>query len=239
MQDVITALADEGSFIDLRAGYGIGVITGFLRIAGRPFAVMANNPAHLAGALDAAASAKAAEFVPLVEKLGLPLLKLVDTPGFMVGPEAEAEGLVRQAGRMFAAGAILTIPQFTVVVRKAYGLGALAMVFGNAHEQIMTVSWPTGHFGKMGLEGQVRLAYRKELEALPDEPAREAKLREMVEALHEQGNPLNAAAYLSMDEVIDPAQTRDWLLACLDLSVTGTAGSGSTYGKDEATGWDR
>lgn len=231
MHDVIGGLVDDGSFLELRAGYGIGILTGFARIAGQPFALMANNPAHLAGALDADASSKAAEFVPLVEKLGLPLLKLVDTPGFMVGPEAEAEGLVRQAGRMFAAGAVLTVPQFTVMVRRAYGLGALAMVFGNAHEQVMTVAWPTGHFGKMGLEGQVRLAYRKELEALPDEAARDAKLREMVATLHEQGNPINAAAYLSIDEVIDPLDTRDWLLAAVELA--------RAQDREQEPTWDR
>ncbi|WP_339948228.1 carboxyl transferase domain-containing protein [uncultured Albimonas sp.] len=236
MRDVIAALVDGESFVELRAAFGTGMITGFARIAGRPFAILANDPLHLAGALDAAAAAKAAEFAPLVEKLGLPLLKLVDTPGFMVGPAAEAEGLVRQAGRMFAAGAILSVPQFTVVVRKAYGLGALAMVFGNAHEQVLTVAWPSGHFGKMGLEGQVRLAYRKELAALPDDASRQARLMEMVAALHAQGSPLNAAAYLSVDEVIDPLETRDWLLS--GLSLARSAPAMRDPGLEEPSSWD-
>ena len=241
MRDVIAALVDQGSFMELRAAFGVGIIAGFARIAGRAFAIMANDPMHLAGALDAAAASKAADFVPLVEKLGLPLLKLVDTPGFMVGPAAEAEGLVRQAGRMFAAGAVLTIPQFTVVVRKAYGLGALAMVFGNAHEQVLTIAWPSGHFGKMGLEGQVRLAYRKELAALPDDAAREARLKEMVAALHAHGAPLNAAAYLSVDDVIDPLETRDRLLSGLSLARSSAAprrGVSPVPTHDKEPSWD-
>ena len=219
MRDVIRLLADSGYVVELQPEFGVGLITAFVRIEGIPFAVIANNPHHRGGAIDAAASAKAANFSSTVEKFGLPLIKLCDTPGFMVGPEAEQEGLVREAGRMFSSGAKLTVPQFTIVVRKAYGLGALAMVSGNIYEQVFTVSWPTGHFGKMGLEGQIRLAYRKELDALPDEAARELYLRGKVNELHEGGNPVNAASLLSLDDVIDPLDTRDWLIGGFHAAI--------------------
>ena len=223
MQDVIAGLADEGSILPLRPDYGLGVLTVFARIEGRPVAILANNPEHLGGAIDAAAACKAAEFAALAEKLRLPLLKLCDTPGFMVGPAAEAEGLVRQAGRMFAECARLSVPQLTVVVRKAYGLGALAMVSGDAHGQGFTICWPTGHFGKMGLEGQVRLGHRRELAAIRDPAARQARERELIDALHDRGSPQNAAAFLSVDEVVDPAETRDWIVSGLQ-AASGAAG---------------
>ncbi|MGR3781475.1 MAG: carboxyl transferase domain-containing protein, partial [Albimonas sp.] len=219
MQDLVAGLADEGSVVVLREEYGLAFLTAFARIEGRPVAILANNPEHLGGAIDAAGAAKAAEFAALVEKLRLPLLKLCDTPGFMVGPAAEAEGLVRQAGRLFAECAKLTVPQFTVVTRKAYGLGALAMVSGDAHGQGFTIAWPTGHFGKMGLEGQVRLGHRQELAAIEDPVARQARERELIDALHHRGSPQNAAAFLSVDEVIDPAETRAWIVSGLHAAT--------------------
>jgi len=218
MRTVIEALADTGSVLELRPGFGIGVITALIRIAGQPIAVIANNPAHLAGAIDAEATDKAARFSDLAETLRLPLLTLCDTPGFMVGPDAEKEALVRRAGHMFVSGSKRTVPQFMVVVRKAYGLGALAMVGGNSFEPLFCVAWPTGHFGKMGLEGQVKLAYRKELDAIADPVAREDRIRQMVADLHHRGSALNSAPYLSIDDVIDPAETRGWILAGLQIA---------------------
>lgn len=218
MRAVIEALADVDSVLELRPNFGVGMITALIRIAGRPIAVIANNPAHLAGAIDAEATDKAARFSDLAETLGLPLLTLCDTPGFMVGPDAEKEALVRRSGRMFVSGSKRTVPQFMVVVRKAYGLGALAMVGGNSFEPLFCVAWPTGHFGKMGLEGQVKLAYRKELDAISDPVAREERIRQMVSDLHDRGSALNTAPYLSIDDVIDPAETRDWILAGLQIA---------------------
>ncbi|MCL4773500.1 MAG: ATP-grasp domain-containing protein [Burkholderiaceae bacterium] len=215
MREVIATLADSGSVLELRAGYGVGVITALARIEGHAFAVLANNPAHLAGAIDAEASEKAARFLALADNFGLPVLSLCDTPGFMVGPEAEKTGLVRSAGRMFVSGARLGVPCFAIVVRKAYGLGALAMVGGNSHEHVFTVSWPTGHFGKMGLEGYVKLAYRKELARIEDPAERQARIDQMVAEMHERGTALNTAPFLSIDDVIDPAESRRWLIAGL------------------------
>lgn len=212
MRRVLELLADEGSVLELRSQHGLAVITALVRVQGHALAVLASNPAHLSGALDAPASEKAARFLTLAQARGLPVLTLCDTPGFMVGPEAEAEGLVRRAGQMFMAGAALTVPHFTVVVRKCYGLGAMAMVGGNSHEQVFAVSWPTGNFGSMGLEGAVKLAWRKELEQIADPKARRARTDEMVAALHAKGTALNMAPFLTIDDVIDPAQTRSWLV---------------------------
>jgi len=215
MRRLIETLADTGSVLELRRAYGVGVITCLARIEGHTFAIVANNPAHLSGAIDAEGSEKSAHFIEQAQSAGLPVVALCDTPGFMVGAEAEATGLVRRAGRLFIAGSRVTVPYFTVVVRKAYGLGAVAMVGGNAHEQMFAVAWPTGHFGKMGLEGYVTLAYRKELAAIADPAARKRRIEEMVATMHEKGTALNTAPFLSIDDVIDPAETRRWLIAGL------------------------
>lgn len=215
MRRLIETLSDTGSVLELRRHYGIGMITCLARIEGQAFAIIANNPAHLSGAIDAEASDKAAHFLGQAEAAGIPVVALCDTPGFMVGAEAEATGLVRRAGGLFIAGSRVTVPSFAVVVRKAYGLGAVAMVGGNSHEQLFTVAWPTGHFGKMGLEGYVTLAYRKELAAIEDPAARRRRIEEMVASMHEKGTALNTAPFLSIDEVIDPAETRRWLITGL------------------------
>jgi acetyl-CoA carboxylase carboxyltransferase component len=218
MRDVIDTLADTGSVLELRPNFGVGMITAFIRVEGQPIAVLANNPAHLAGAIDAEGSDKAAQFAALAESLRIPFLTLCDTPGFMVGPEAEKVGLVRRSGKMFVHGSRLTVPQFTIVVRKAYGLGALAMVGGNSFERVFCVAWPTGHFGKMGLEGHVKLAHRKELESIPNEVDRETRIQQMVSELHDRGSALNTAPFLSIDDVIDPVESRDWLIAGLQIA---------------------
>lgn len=215
MRRLIETLADTGSVLELRRHHGIGLITCLVRIEGQAFAVVANNPAHLSGAIDAEAADKGAQFLALAQEAGLPVVALCDTPGFMVGAEAEATGLVRRAGRLFIAGSRVTVPSFTIVVRKAYGLGAVAMVGGNSHEQVFAVAWPTGHFGKMGLEGYVTLAYRKELAAIADPAARKRRIDEMVAQMHEKGSALNTAPFLSIDDVIDPAETRRWLITGL------------------------
>ena len=218
MRDVIELLADTGSVLELRPNFGIGMITSFIRVEGQPIAVIANNPGHLAGAIDAEAADKAAQFADLAESLRIPFLALCDTPGFMVGPDAEKAGLVRRSGKMFVSGSRLSVPRFTVVVRKAYGLGAVAMVGGNSYEQMFCVAWPTGHFGKMGLEGQVKLAYRKELASIANEADREARIQQMVAELHDRGSALNTAPFLSIDDVIDPMETRAWLVAGLQMA---------------------
>jgi acetyl-CoA carboxylase carboxyltransferase component len=209
-------IADEGSLLHLRTGFGVGIHTALARIAGRPVGLMANNPLHLGGAIDADAADKAARFMQLCNAHGLPIVSLVDTPGFMVGPDIEALAQVRHVSRMFVAAAHLRVPLLSVVLRKGYGLGAMAMTGGGFHETLSTVAWPTGEFGGMGLEGAVRLGYRKELEALPDGPEREALFEQLLAQQYDNGSAINMAATLEIDAVIDPAETRDWLVAGLE-----------------------
>jgi acetyl-CoA carboxylase carboxyltransferase component len=212
MQGVV----DEGSLLPLRTGFGLGIHTALARIAGRPVGLMANNPLHLGGAIDADAADKAARFMQLCNAHGLPIVSLVDTPGFMVGPDIEALAQVRHVSRMFVAAAHLRVPLLSVVLRKGYGLGAMAMTGGGFHETLSTVAWPTGEFGGMGLEGAVRLGYRKELEALPEGPEREALFEQLLAQQYDNGSAINMAATLEIDAVIDPATTRDWLVAGLE-----------------------
>jgi len=167
---VIDGIADAGSVLALRTGFGQGIHTALARIEGRPVGILANNPQHLGGAIDADAADKAARFMQLCNAHGLPLVSLVDTPGFMVGPETEAQAQVRHVSRLFIAAAHLRVPFFSVVLRKGYGLGAMAMTAGSFHAPAFNVAWPTGEFGAMGLEGAVRLGFRKELEAAPAGP---------------------------------------------------------------------
>ncbi|MBL8385224.1 MAG: carbamoyl-phosphate synthase large subunit, partial [Burkholderiales bacterium] len=212
---LIDLIADDDSVLELRRAYGTGIITAFIRIEGAPLGLIANNPQHLGGAIDAAAADKAARFMQLCDAFDIPILSLCDTPGFMVGPEVEKTAQVRRTCRMFVIGASLSIPYFTVVVRKGYGLGAQAMAAGGFHEPVFTVAWPTGEFGGMGLEGYVRLGYRKELEAIADPAERQRYYESMVAKLYENGKALSIASVLEIDEVIDPAETRRWVTAGL------------------------
>jgi acetyl-CoA carboxylase carboxyltransferase component len=213
--DTRTALAgvvDVGSLLVIRDGFGRGIHTALGRIGGKPIGLIANNPQHLGGAIDADAADKAARFMQLCNAHGLPIVSFVDTPGFMVGPEIEELAQVRHVSRMFIAGAHLRVPLFAVVLRKGYGLGAMAMTAGGFAASAFTISWPTGEFGGMGLEGAVRLGFRKELEAVPEGPQRDALYQTLVAEHYEKGSAINMAAHLEIDAVIDPAQTRDWLL---------------------------
>ncbi|WP_374664855.1 carboxyl transferase domain-containing protein [Ramlibacter sp.] len=207
----LRGLVDEGSLLELRTGFGAGIHTALGRIEGRPVGLLANNPLHLGGAIDADGADKAARFMQLCNAHGLPLVSLVDTPGFMVGPAIEERAQVRHVSRMFIAAAHLRVPFFSVVLRKGYGLGAMAMTAGGFHATEATVAWPSGEFGAMGLEGAVRLGYRKELAAQPEGPARQALYDELVARQYEAGQAMNMAATLEIDAVIDPAETRAWL----------------------------
>jgi acetyl/propionyl-CoA carboxylase alpha subunit/acetyl-CoA carboxylase carboxyltransferase component len=211
IRKVIETLADEDSVLELRKGFGHGAVTSLARIEGRPFGIIANNPAHLGGAIDSDAADKAARFMQLCDAFDLPILYLCDTPGIMVGPEIEATALVRHSSRMFVIGANLDVPFFTVIIRKAYGLGAIAMAGGSYKVPYFTVSWPTGEFGGMGLEGSVKLGYRDELAAIEDPEARKKRFDEMVARAYQGGKALNQAAYFAIDDTIDPADTRWWL----------------------------
>jgi len=211
VRKVIQTMADTDSALELRPSFGLAMVTALIRIEGRPLGLLANNPMHQAGAIDADDADKAARFVQLCDAFDLPILSLCDTPGFMVGPEAERAALVRRCCRMFVNGANITVPYFTVVLRKGYGLGAQAMAGGWFHSPVFTVSWPTGEFGGMGLEGAVRLGFRKELEAIVDPAEREAEFRRRVEEMYARGKALSAASVLEIDNVIDPAATRRWI----------------------------
>lgn len=208
VRKAIDGLADEGSVLELRPTFFPGMVTALVRLEGRPVGVIANNPLHLAGAIDAGCADKAARFMQLCEAFGLPLLFLCDTPGFMVGPEAEKTALVRRVSRMFVVGASLTVPFATVVLRKGYGLGAQAMAGGSFRRPLFTVAWPTGELGGMGLEGAVRLGFRRELDRIDDPGEREAAFAAMVFRAYEHGKALNVAAHFEIDDVIDPASTR-------------------------------
>jgi acetyl-CoA carboxylase carboxyltransferase component len=212
VRGAIDAIADVGSVLELRAGFGLGMVTALVRVEGIPMGLVANNPTHLAGAIDADGADKAARFLQLCDAFDLPVLFLCDTPGIMVGPEAEATGLVRHASRLFVTGANLTVPTGTIILRKAYGLGAQAMAGGSFKAPLFCVSWPTGELGGMGLEGAVRLGYRKELEAIEDPAERERTFQEMVDRMYEHGKALNAATYFEIDDVIDPADSRRWIV---------------------------
>ena len=211
----LDTLADTGSVLELRRDFGAGMITALIRVEGRPLGVIANNPAHLGGAIDSDGADKAARFMQLCDAFDLPLLFLCDTPGNMVGPEAEKTALVRHCCRLFVIGANLTVPFFTVVLRKAYGLGAQGMAGGGFHAPFFAVSWPTGEFGGMGLEGAVKLGYRNELAAIDDPAERRRQYEAMVAAMYEKGKALNTASLFEIDDVIDPADTRRWIVAGL------------------------
>jgi acetyl/propionyl-CoA carboxylase alpha subunit/acetyl-CoA carboxylase carboxyltransferase component len=215
IRTVIDLLADEGSVLEIRRDFGVGMITAFIRIEGKPFGVIANNPKHLGGAIDAPAGDKAARFMQLCDAFDIPIVSLCDTPGFMVGPEAEKTAIVRHVARMFVTGASLTVPLFGIVLRKGYGLGAQSMIGGGFHASFFTVAWPTGEFGGMGLEGYVRLGFRKEMEAIADPAEREKYYKSKVAELYANGKAVSIASVLEIDEVIDPAETRHWIMAGL------------------------
>lgn len=215
VRSVIETLADTGSVLELRRHFGPGMVTALIRIEGRPLGVIANNPLHLSGAIDSAGADKAARFMQLCDAFDLPILFLCDTPGMMVGPEVEKTALVRHCSRLFVIGSNLTVPYFTIVLRKGYGLGAQAMAGGSFRAPCFTVAWPTGEFGGMNLEGAVKLGYRKELEAVTDPLARKALFEEMVAKEYQHGKALNMASHLEIDDVIDPADSRRWIMSAL------------------------
>jgi acetyl-CoA carboxylase carboxyltransferase component len=214
----IDGLFDIDSVLELRREFGIGMVTALARIEGRPVGVIANDPGHLAGAIDSDGADKAARFMQLCDAFGLPIVSLVDTPGMMVGPDVEATALVRHCSRLFVTGANVSVPMVSVVTRKAYGLGAQAMMGGTTKAPIACLSWPTGEFGGMGLEGAVRLGYRKELDAVSDDTEREALFREMVDRMYAHGKAVSVASFFEIDDVIDPVDTRRWITTIFDAA---------------------
>lgn len=218
VHEAIEAIVDVGSATYLRSEFARTMVTALARIEGRAIGVIANNPMRMGGAITSDGSDKAARFMQLCDAFGIPLVSLIDTPGMMVGPEAEATGLVRHCSRLFLTGANLRTPLVAVVLRKAYGLGAQAMAGGGMHEPLLTVGWPTAELGAMGLEGAVRLGARRELDEIADPEEREARVQEMTAALHEHAKGLNAATLFEIDDVIDPAETRRLISATLSAA---------------------
>jgi acetyl/propionyl-CoA carboxylase alpha subunit/acetyl-CoA carboxylase carboxyltransferase component len=221
---LIATLADTGSVLELRREFGVGMITALARIEGRPVGLIANSSVHLGGAIDADGADKAARFMQLCDAFGLPIVSLCDTPGFMVGPDAEATAMVRHVSRMFVTAASLSVPLYTIVLRKGYGLGAQAMAAGSFAAPFFTIAWPSAEFGAMGIEGSIRLGYRKELEAIADPDERKLRFDAMVAAAYANGQAINMASYLEIDDVIDPAQTRDWIMRGLKAAPAAAAG---------------
>ncbi len=221
IRKVIDILFDTNSVLELRKDFGLGMITSLARIEGKPVGVIANNPGYLGGAIDADAADKASRFMQLCDAHDLPIISLCDTPGFMVGPEAEKSGLVRHVSRMFVNARSVTVPTGTIVLRKAYGLGAQAMASGGFKFPMFTISWPTGEFGGMGLEGAVKLGYRKDLEAINDPEEREQAYQNLVEKMYEAGKGLSMADHFEIDDVIDPQDSRQWVMAALRAAGPG------------------
>lgn len=207
----IESIVDVGSVLELRADYGVGIVTALVRIEGVAYGLIANSSHHLGGAIDAEASDKATDFLMLCESFRLPVISLCDTPGFMVGPDAETQASVRRFGRMFLAGARLTVPLGMIILRKGYGLGAMAMAGGSFHAPEFTIAWPTGEIGGMGLEGAVCLGFSKELAAAADDIERQELFDRLVQAAYQHGKALRSATTFELDDVIDPAESRAWI----------------------------
>ncbi|MGA0080362.1 MAG: carboxyl transferase domain-containing protein [Ilumatobacteraceae bacterium] len=212
---IINTLADIDSVLELRPDFGVGIVTLFARIEGRPVGIVANNPAHLGGAIDTPAADKMARFIQLCDAFDVPIVSLCDTPGFMVGPQAEETAQVRHFARLFVTAASTTVPWVTVVLRKGYGLGAQAMAGGSFHAKDMVVAWPTGEFGGMGLEGAVRLGFKKELDAARTSEERVKLEKRLIASAYMRGSALSMASHTEIDDVIDPAQTREVILGVL------------------------
>jgi acetyl-CoA carboxylase carboxyltransferase component len=208
---VVDGMFDVGSVLELRRDFGLGIVTALARVEGESVGVIANNPNHLAGAIDSDGADKAARFMQLCDAFDLPIVTLVDTPGMMVGPDVERTALVRHCTRLFVTGVNVSVPMISIVLRKSYGLGAQAMMGGSTKAPLACVAWPTGEFGGMGLEGAVRLGYRAELEQITDPAEREVEFQLMVDRMYERGKAINAASHFEIDDVIDPADSRRWI----------------------------
>jgi acetyl-CoA carboxylase carboxyltransferase component len=234
---VIDEMSDGSSVLELRAGFAPGMRTALARIEGRPIGIVANDPRHLGGAIDADGADKASRFLQLCDAFAIPVLFLCDTPGIMVGPEAEETALVRHVSRLFVTGANLGVPFFTIILRKGYGLGAQAMAGGSFKAPTFTVAWPTGEFGGMNLEGAVKLGFRRELDAIDDPDERQRVFDEMVAAAYERGSAINAASHFELDDVIDPAESRAWITMALEAAAAAPAGPPAGHRRPHVDTW--
>jgi acetyl-CoA carboxylase carboxyltransferase component len=215
VMDIINGIVDLSSFIQIGAQYGTALVSGLARLNGRPIGVIANNCKVLGGAIDIDAANKLNRFLALCNQFAIPIVSLVDTPGFMVGPEHERQGAVRQLSQVFTTGAQLSVRFVAVVVRKCYGLGAQAMLAGSTRNPDYTISWPSGEFGAMGLEGAIKLGFKKELENIKDPVERQAMFDQLVAQQYQRGKAIEVASVLELDAVIHAKDTRETLLAAL------------------------
>ena len=220
VRDIIKTLADEDTFLELRREYGKSIVTGFIRIEGRPFALLVSDCKQLGGAIDSESAEKAGEFISICNDHQLPILVLADTPGFMVGPASEQGGAVRRMASLLKHGANLSVPLVAIFLRKGYGLGAQALVGGSLHNPVYTAAWPTGEFGAMGIEGAVKLGYKKELEEIEDLDKRKELFDKLVSKMYEVGQAIEAASFLEIDAVIDPADTREVVIKAFNAAET-------------------
>ena len=212
VRDIIKTVADIDSFLELKRNFGQSIVTGFIRIEGKPFALLASDCQKLGGAIDSESAEKAADFISICNDHDLPILVLADTPGFMVGPASEEGGAVRRMASLFKQGANIQVPLVAIFLRKGYGLGAQALVGGSLHNPVYTAAWPTGEFGGMGIEGAVKLGYKKELESIEDLDERKKLFDKLVAKMYDVGQAIEAASFLEIDAVIDPADTRQTVL---------------------------
>ena len=218
VREVIKNIADDDSFIELRRQYGPGLITGFIRVEGRAMGLIANDSKYLGGAIDGDGGEKGGRFLQLCDAYGVPVISLCDTPGFMVGPDSEKTAAVRRGSRLIVAGANLSVPMFTIITRKGYGLGAQAMAGGSLHHPFFSIAWPTAELGPMGLEGAVELGFKKELMAAEEGPERRALYERLVAGLYEKGKAVSVASVFEIDAVIDPKDTRSWLVRGMKMA---------------------
>ncbi len=216
VRKIISTLADRNSVLELKKEFGKSIVTAFIRIEGKPLGLIANDAAEMGGAITSDSADKAAQFMQLCSDFTIPILSLVDTPGIMVGPEAEKTGTVKHAAKLFTVGAKLKVPIWAIVLRRGYGLGAMAMTGGSFHATEFIVSWPTGEFGAMGLEGAVKLGYRKELEAIENPAERKKLYNKLLAESYRRGGAINMASFLEIDNVIEPAESRGWIVSGLD-----------------------
>lgn len=222
MHGILDLLSDDDTpFLEIGPHWGNSLITGFLRVQGQTVGVVASNVlSPLGGAIDAPSARKATRFMNILSKTrSAHLLALCDTPGFMVGPRAEPEGGLRAFAEYFAAGARFVDSggkMFGITVRKAYGLGAQALLGGSTIVPFHSVAWPTGEFAGMGIEGAVKLGMKKELEAILDLAERAKAEQGFIDDMYRRGRAINMAQATEIDSVIDPAETRDWVVRCLE-----------------------
>ena len=217
---VIKAITDDGDFFPMKPDFARNLVTGFARLGGRPVGIVANQPKFLGGALDVNSADKAARFVWLCDAFSIPLLFLMDCPGFIVGSAVEKQGIIRHGAKMLFAVAEATVPKVTLVLRKGYGAGYYVMN-GRAYEPDYIAAWPTAEISVMGPEGAVNIIFRKQIEAMPEEERDEAR-NNMVAAIREQISPYIASGWGFIDDLIDPADTRATVIRAFEQSATKT-----------------